>query len=131
MSQRQKLDRQKKIKWKKKSQNWKSLYFRNFVRNVDDQQHLYTSPWHAETTKFSSIDFTIIRQSGMIDLTCEIDVYLLKEPTFEWNTHCMRICKFQSLKDDHYQQMLQKWLQAEDTNSKRKKSFVPSWQWIN
>ena len=33
----------------------------------------------------------------------------------------MRICKFQSLKGNDYQQMLQKWLQAEYTKSKKKK----------
>ena len=41
----------------------------------------------------------------------------------------MRICKFQSLKGNDYQQMLQKWLQAEYTKSKKKKKkekFCPT-----
>ena len=33
----------------------------------------------------------------------------------------MRFCKFQSLKDNNYQQILQKWLQADDIKNKKEK----------
>lgn len=33
----------------------------------------------------------------------------------------MRFCKFQSLKDNNYQQILQKWLQADDIKNKKRK----------
>ena len=35
--------------------------------------------------------------------------------------HCIRVSKFRELKDDDYRKILDKWLSADDTKSKKRK----------